>query len=110
MIWMMMPVATESLVLDADIVAVVGLPSPFLLLTLLQPTFMAEGSEGFSQCADILASCLSLKLASKSTGNMLFLVTILNVFVVLSLISAHTLSVELQPFAVEPSDPSGSSG
>jgi hypothetical protein len=52
-------VATESLVLDADIVAVTGLPSPFLLLT-LQSTFMTEspdGSEVFSHCADTLVIC-----------------------------------------------------
>jgi hypothetical protein len=67
----------------------------------------SEGHEGFSQCADTLASCLSLKLASKCTGNILFMVTIVDVFVVLSLISAHELSVELQSFAVEPSGSSG---
>jgi hypothetical protein len=39
-------IAAESLAnVDIVAVAVVGLPSPFLL-SLLQPTFMAEGSEG----------------------------------------------------------------
>ena len=52
----LMVVATESLVLDADIVAVVGLPSPFLL-SVLQP-ISAEGSdgpEGSNGYADTLA-------------------------------------------------------
>jgi hypothetical protein len=94
-------VVAESLVVNGDIVAVavVGLPSPFLpfLLSSLQPTSMAEGSEGpegFNGCADTLASCLSLKLALKSTGNMLFLVTIVHEFVVTSPFSAYILFVK----------------
>jgi hypothetical protein len=58
---------------------------------------MAEGSEGperFSQCADTLAICLSLKLALKSTGNMLFLGTIVHEFVIISPFSAYKLFVK----------------
>jgi hypothetical protein len=99
-------------VVNVDILVAVGLQLQFSL-SLLQPTFMAEGSdgsEGFSQCADTLASCLSLKLASKSTGNMLFLGTIEHEFVVISPFSAYKLFVKRGSLAVEPSRPSGSSG
>jgi hypothetical protein len=73
-----------------DILVAVGLQLQFSL-SLLQPTFMAEGSEGFIQCADILASCLSLKLASNGIGNMLFLVTLVDEFVVISSLSAYNI-------------------
>ena len=56
--------------------------------------------EGFSQCADTLASWLSLKLALKSTETCMFPVVILWEFVVLSLFSAYMLLLELQSFAV----------
>jgi len=83
-------------VVNVDILVAVGLQLQFSL-SLLQPTFMAEGSEGsedFSQCADTLASCLSLKIASKSTGSTIFLGSIVDVFVFRLPFSAYKLFVK----------------